>query len=81
MIDGITDPAVPAPVNAAAGDAGRVTLLLRDDAATVEASHLELPPDLSLDGLVPVLEDETEQIVADLEGERRPVSLGVDAGD
>jgi len=89
VIEEITDPVVPAPAAAGAGDASRVRLELRYDAATVEASTLDLPLFLSLDGLVdrlaPVLEDEAEQIVerivADLEGERRPVSLRVEAGD
>lgn len=74
----------PADLEAAA----RVSLVVRYDPSTLDGGHLDLPAFLSLDGLVdrlaPLVEDEAratvERIVADLEGEQRPVELAVETG-
>lgn len=73
-----------APTDAEA--ASRVTLDVRYDPSTVDADSLDLPAVLSVDALVdrllPVVEDEAartvERMVADLEGEPRPVDLRVE---
>lgn len=77
----------PAPGDAEA--ATRVTLRIGYDPGTIDAGRLDLPAFLSLDALVDRLaplvageaERTVERIVADLEGEPRPVTLRIDSSE
>lgn len=75
----------PAPDAVEDGVASRVALVVEYDPGSVSEHQIPLPPLVSLDWVVEVVTEKiveegervVERIVADLEGERRPVALDV----